>query len=166
MQAVRCSQLGVQAIIVMEQPQEVELAIAAASVATTTTAPPLQFGIRAKLATAHAGHWGTTSGDMHVQFIPYVNLILSFFHEISRSLIFFFVLSWERVGDRAKFGLSAREIVTAVRRLAVAGQLSSLTMLHFHVGSQMSTLGAVRDAMVEGANLYVELIKAWWLVCR
>ena len=41
-------------------------------------------------------------------------------------------------GERAKFGLRPREIVGVVRRLAGAGLLDCLRLLHFHIGSQVN----------------------------
>ncbi len=71
---------------------------------------------------------------------------------------------WEKsVGARAKFGLSAPEILLAVERLKGWGMLDSLQLLHFHMGSQITAIGAIEAAMCEGARTYVELVK---LGCR
>ena len=51
-----------------------------------------------------------------------------------------------RSGDRAKFGLRAREIVAAVGRLADDGLLDCLHLLHFHVGSQITNIRMVKGA--------------------
>lgn len=118
--AMRVGQLGPSVVIVMEQPEEVALAIKAA---TLVPGSPTALGIRAKLGTVHGGHWASTSGDY------------------------------------AKFGLNNRQIVAAIHRLGSADLLSRLHLLHFHVGSQMSSLGEVRDALAEGAALYAELVK-------
>ena len=40
-------------------------------------------------------------------------------------------------GEHAKFGLRPREIVGVVHRLAAAGLLDCLQLLHFHIGSQV-----------------------------
>jgi arginine decarboxylase len=60
-------------------------------------------------------------------------------------------------GDRAKFGLTIPEILTCVKQLREAGMLSSLQLLHFHVGSQISAIGVVKDAIREASQIYVEL---------
>lgn len=65
----------------------------------------------------------------------------------------------ESVGERAKFGLTVPEIVDAVNRLKEAGKLDSLRLLHFHIGSQISSISVVKDALREAGRLYVELVK-------
>ncbi len=60
-------------------------------------------------------------------------------------------------GDRAKFGLTIPEIIEAVNQLRNAGMLDSLQLLHFHVGSQISAISAIKDAIREASQIYVEL---------
>ncbi|MFK7988792.1 MAG: biosynthetic arginine decarboxylase [Sandaracinaceae bacterium] len=60
-------------------------------------------------------------------------------------------------GDRAKFGLSAAEIVQVVDRLKELDMLDCLELLHFHVGSQLSSIVPIKNAVREAANIYVEL---------
>jgi arginine decarboxylase len=60
-------------------------------------------------------------------------------------------------GDRAKFGLTIPEIITAVDRLKAAGLLDSLRLLHYHIGSQISAISVVKDAIREASQIYVEL---------
>lgn len=62
-------------------------------------------------------------------------------------------------GDRAKFGLTAAEIVRVVDTLAERDMLDSLQLLHFHIGSQISSIIPFKNAMREAANIYVELAK-------
>ncbi len=62
-------------------------------------------------------------------------------------------------GDRAKFGLSSVEIVKLVDRLAEKGMLDSLQLLHFHIGSQISSIIPIKNALQEASNIYVELAK-------
>jgi len=62
-------------------------------------------------------------------------------------------------GDRAKFGLSVPAILTAVEQLRAANCLDCLQLLHFHVGSQISAIGAIKDAIREAAQIYGELVK-------
>ena len=76
-----------------------ELDILLAEAAESCVQPTI--GLRAKLATRHGGHWGTTSGE------------------------------------NAKFGLSPRDIVAVVRKLAAVGMVDCLQLLHFHIGSQV-----------------------------
>jgi arginine decarboxylase len=65
----------------------------------------------------------------------------------------------DSAGDRAKFGLTSSEIVEVVDRLAERNLLSSLQLLHFHIGSQVSSIIPIKNAMSEAANIYVELAK-------
>ncbi len=60
-------------------------------------------------------------------------------------------------GERAKFGLTIPEILSCVDQLRDAGMLSSLQLLHFHIGSQISAIGVIKDAIREASQIYVEL---------
>jgi arginine decarboxylase len=63
----------------------------------------------------------------------------------------------ESTGDRSKFGLTTAEIVATVERLRTEGMLDCLQLLHFHIGSQISAIRAVKDALQEASRIYVEL---------
>ena len=63
----------------------------------------------------------------------------------------------ESSGQRAKFGLTIPEILSAVEQLRNAGMLSSLQLLHFHIGSQISAISTIKDAIREASQIYVEL---------
>ncbi len=65
----------------------------------------------------------------------------------------------DSAGDRAKFGLTTAEIVEVVDRLSERGMLDCLQLLHFHIGSQISSIIPIKNAMQEAANIYVELAK-------
>ncbi len=62
-------------------------------------------------------------------------------------------------GDRAKFGLSTAEIVELVDRLKEANLLDTLQLLHFHIGSQISSIIPIKTALQEASNIYTELCK-------
>ncbi len=62
-------------------------------------------------------------------------------------------------GDRAKFGLSSAEIVQLVERLKEAKMLDTLKLLHFHIGSQISSIIPIKNALQEAGNIYTELHK-------
>jgi arginine decarboxylase len=66
----------------------------------------------------------------------------------------------ESTGDRSKFGLSASELVLLVDRLREAQMLDCLELLHFHIGSQISAVRAIKDAMQEACRIYVEMVRA------
>jgi arginine decarboxylase len=63
----------------------------------------------------------------------------------------------ESTGDRSKFGLTTAEIVAAVEKLRGLGMLDCLQLLHFHIGSQITNIRAVKDALREASRIYVEL---------
>lgn len=63
----------------------------------------------------------------------------------------------DSTGDRSKFGLSALEMVDAVDRLRSEDMLECLELLHFHIGSQITTIRAHRDALREASRIFVGL---------
>jgi len=62
-------------------------------------------------------------------------------------------------GDRAKFGLTIPEIIEVIDKLTEAKMLKSLQLLHFHIGSQISSINVVKDAIREASKIYVQLAK-------
>jgi arginine decarboxylase len=65
---------------------------------------------------------------------------------------------WEGSGgDRAKFGLTISEIIRAARYLQENDMAECLTLLHFHIGSQLTDIRAVKEAITEGAMIYADL---------
>ncbi len=67
---------------------------------------------------------------------------------------------WESSGgDFAKFGLTAPELIRAVAMLKAAGKEQSAVLFHFHVGSQLTDIRTVKDAVNEGARIYAKLRK-------
>jgi arginine decarboxylase len=67
---------------------------------------------------------------------------------------------WEASGgDRSKFGLTSKEMIEAVEYLKAENLLSSFELLHFHLGSQISAIRSVKNAMREAGRFYVELVK-------
>ena len=65
---------------------------------------------------------------------------------------------WEGSGgDRAKFGLTISEIINAARYLESEGMGHCLQLLHFHIGSQLTDIRAVKEAINEGALIYAEM---------
>lgn len=117
--AILAQRLGQTSVIVLEQIEEVQLAIAASK---ELGIKPI-LGVRAKLSTTGVGRWGGSTGD------------------------------------RAKFGLTIPEIVRAVEELKKAGMLNCLQLLHFHIGSQISSISVIKDAIREASHIYVELAK-------
>ncbi len=67
---------------------------------------------------------------------------------------------WESSGgERAKFGLTITEIINAARYLEEQGMANCLKLLHFHIGSQLTDIRAVKEAVTEGARIYADLHK-------
>ncbi len=60
-------------------------------------------------------------------------------------------------GDRAKFGLSIPQIIKMVRRLEREEMLDCFALLHFHIGSQISAISSVKNAIREASQIYVQL---------
>jgi arginine decarboxylase len=63
----------------------------------------------------------------------------------------------ESTGDRSKFGLTTTEMVATVDKLRELGMLDCLQLLHFHIGSQITAIRAIKDALQEASRIYVEL---------
>ncbi|MEB3350874.1 MAG: biosynthetic arginine decarboxylase, partial [Cyanobacteriota bacterium] len=63
------------------------------------------------------------------------------------------------VGERAKFGLSIPELLATVEALRRAGLLADLRLLHFHIGSQISDIAVLKDALQEAGQIYVEMVR-------
>jgi arginine decarboxylase len=63
----------------------------------------------------------------------------------------------ESSGHHSKFGLSADELVRAVERLRSVDLLDCVKLLHFHIGSQITTIRAHKDALREAMRIYVGL---------
>ena len=67
---------------------------------------------------------------------------------------------WAKSGGMdAKFGLTSTEIIEAVALLKEADMIENLTMIHFHIGSQMSDIAPLKRALREAGNIYAELKK-------
>lgn len=67
---------------------------------------------------------------------------------------------WESSGgDRSKFGLFPSEILEAVNRLKENDLLESLQLLHFHLGSQITSIQSIKEALRESTRIFAELIR-------
>ncbi len=117
--AIAAQQLDRRVVIVLERPEELELALEAAS---RVGVKPL-LGVRARLHAKGSGRWGDSSGH------------------------------------RAKFGLSVPQLLDVVQTLKDVGLSDSLQLLHFHIGSQISSIIPFKRAIREASQLYVQLTK-------
>jgi arginine decarboxylase len=67
---------------------------------------------------------------------------------------------WESSGgESAKFGLTTPELLHAVNVLRQEGLQDSFKLLHFHIGSQVTNIKTIKDAVKEGARIYSKLCK-------
>ncbi|MDO6446231.1 biosynthetic arginine decarboxylase [Colwellia sp. 1_MG-2023] len=67
---------------------------------------------------------------------------------------------WESSsGERAKFGLSIAEILNAVSLLEQEGLSEAIKLLHFHIGSQLTDIRAIKEAVQEASLIYSRLVK-------
>ncbi len=63
------------------------------------------------------------------------------------------------IGDNSKFGLSIPEIMLTIKELQEANLINEMKLLHFHIGSQISDIAVIKDALQEASQIYVELCK-------
>ncbi len=68
---------------------------------------------------------------------------------------------WELSGGmKSKFGLFVPEVIDALEYLSERGLQDSLKLLHFHLGSQITNIRNVKNAVTELTRIYVELSRA------
>jgi arginine decarboxylase len=60
-------------------------------------------------------------------------------------------------GEKAKFGLSAAQLLSVVERFTEAGFKDSIRLLHFHMGSQIANLADYQAGFREAIRYYGEL---------
>ncbi len=71
----------------------------------------------------------------------------------------------ESAGEQSKFGLSSWEVLKVAELLGAAGKTDWLKLLHLHVGSQVTSIGAVTRVLREATRVYTELAKLCPSVC-
>ncbi|MFT5292518.1 MAG: arginine decarboxylase [Planctomycetota bacterium] len=64
----------------------------------------------------------------------------------------------ESGGDRSKFGLTTRQIVQVVESLRSEGMLDCLQLLHYHLGSQITRIRSIKNALNEATRTLVGLV--------
>lgn len=68
---------------------------------------------------------------------------------------------WEKSGGfAAKFGLTTMQLLQGLERLREAGLADRVRLLHFHIGSQITEIRKVKNAVREGGRVYAKLRKA------
>ena len=62
-------------------------------------------------------------------------------------------------GPRSKFGLTITELMRGVALMKENNMLAGMQLLHFHLGSQITNIAAIKKALKEAARVYTELKK-------
>ena len=65
----------------------------------------------------------------------------------------------DSAGDKSVFGLNAAQVIAVVDRLKDSGYLGCLKMLHYHQGSQIPNIAAIREGATEAVRMYCDLVK-------
>lgn len=115
--ALMARKLGKRAIVIIEQPYELNLVLEMAQ----KLGVEAEIGFRMKLSQQGAGRWQSSGGD------------------------------------HAKFGLFTYEIVECLEKLKAEGKSFWLKLLHFHIGSQQTTIESIKSALNEAARMYTEI---------
>lgn len=67
---------------------------------------------------------------------------------------------WEKSsGEASKFGLTTMEALECLKMLSVCHRESMLSMLHFHIGSQITEIKRVKSAMKEASRVWSKIHK-------
>lgn len=67
---------------------------------------------------------------------------------------------WEESGgDQSKFGLNSSELLQAIDFLEKHEMMSWLKLIHFHIGSQITKIRRIKNALREAMQFYVQLSK-------
>lgn len=67
---------------------------------------------------------------------------------------------WEESGgDQSKFGLNSSELLEAVDFLEKNNLKESLRLIHFHIGSQITKIRRIKNALREAVQFYVQLTR-------
>lgn len=65
---------------------------------------------------------------------------------------------WEESGgESSKFGLTTSEMLEVLRYLGDRDMLDTLKVLHFHIGSQITDIKRIKNAMKEAARVYAKI---------
>ena len=68
---------------------------------------------------------------------------------------------WEESGgDQSKFGLNSSELLEAIDFMQRREMMDCLKLIHFHIGSQITKIRRIKNALREAMQFYVQLSKA------
>lgn len=62
-------------------------------------------------------------------------------------------------GEHSKFGLFTHEIIACTEMIQAQGKGHWVKLLHFHLGSQVTTIESIKKALKEATRMYTELAK-------
>ena len=66
--------------------------------------------------------------------------------------------TWAKSGGySSKFGLTSTELIMMYDLLEEHQMIDQLSMIHFHIGSQLNEIGPLKKALREAGNIYAEL---------
>lgn len=65
----------------------------------------------------------------------------------------------EDSGDRSLFGLNTQQLIQSVDLLKDAGMLHCLSLVHFHLGSQIPNIQNIRAGIREACRYYIDLVE-------
>lgn len=66
---------------------------------------------------------------------------------------------WEESGgDQSKFGLTSTELIQAIEFAKKNHILDSINLVHFHIGSQVTNIRKIKNAIQEASQYFVELV--------
>ncbi len=65
---------------------------------------------------------------------------------------------WEESGgDQSKFGLNSVELIEAVEYAKKNNMLENIVLVHFHIGSQVTNIRKIKNAIREASQFYIQL---------
>ncbi len=65
----------------------------------------------------------------------------------------------ESGGDVSKFGISIPDVLKLIKVLEDRGQTDAFQLVHFHIGSQVTDIMALKSAVREATRVYAKLVK-------
>ena len=72
---------------------------------------------------------------------------------------------WEESGgDASKFGLTSSEVLEALSFLEKHGLKECLKLIHFHIGSQITKIRRIKNALREASQFYVQLYQLGYYI--
>jgi arginine decarboxylase len=65
---------------------------------------------------------------------------------------------WEESGgDQSKFGLNSVELIEAIEYAKKNNMLENIVLVHFHIGSQVTNIRKIKNAIREASQFYIQL---------